>query len=79
MRCPCRHQCPVARWVQMAALGAAICNALNGWWKHNIGIQALWGLTTIARQPGEIVAGALKPSHSPPDSVRVTSPAFIPR
>ena len=31
--------------------------------KRNIGIQALWGLTTIAKQPGEIAAGTLKPSH----------------
>ena len=44
----------------MAALRAAICNALSGWWKHNIGIQVLWDLTTIARQPGETAASALK-------------------
>ena len=31
--------------------------------KHSIGIQALRGLTTIAKQPGEIAAGDLKPSH----------------
>ena len=47
----------------MAALGAAICNALTGGWKRNIGILALWGLTTVARQPGAIAASALKPSH----------------
>ena len=50
-----------------------------GGWKHNVGIQALWGLTTIAEQPGEIAASALKPSHSPPDCVQATSPAFIPK
>ena len=40
-----------------------------GGWKRNIGIQALSGLTTVAKQLGEIVASALKPSHSPPDCV----------
>ena len=50
-----------------------------GGWKRNVGIQALWGLTTVAEQPGEIVASALKLSHSPPDCVRVTSLAFIPK
>ena len=47
----------------MAALRATICNALNGGWKRNVGIQALWGLTTVAEQPGEIAAGTLKPLH----------------
>ena len=46
--------------------------------KHSVSIQALRGLTTIAKQPGEIAAGDLKLSHSPPDSSQVTSPAFIP-
>ena len=41
----------------------AICNALSGWWKHNVGIQVLWDLMTIARQPGETAASALKLSH----------------
>ena len=49
-----------------------------GGWKRNIGIQALWGLMTVIKQPGEIVAGTLKPSHFPPDSSQATSPAFIP-
>ena len=31
VRCPRRRRCSVARWVQMAALRAAICNALSGW------------------------------------------------
>ena len=31
--------------------------------KHSIGIQALSGLTTITKEPGEITAGYLKPSH----------------
>ena len=39
-----------------------------GRWKHSIGIQALQGLTTIAKQLGEIAASDLKLSHSPPDS-----------
>ena len=30
-RHPRRHRRSIARWVQMAALGAAICNALSGW------------------------------------------------
>ena len=34
-----------------------------GGWKRNIGIQVLWDLMTIAKQPGETVASALKPSH----------------
>ena len=34
-----------------------------GGWKHNVGIQVLWDLTTVARQPGETAASALKPSH----------------
>ena len=34
-----------------------------GGWRHNIGIQVLWDLTTVARQPGETAASALKPSH----------------
>ena len=38
-----------------------------GGWKRNVGIQALWGLTTVAEQPGEIAASALKPSHMFPD------------
>ena len=48
---------------------------LVGGWKHNGGIQVLWDLTTVTRQPGETVASALKPSHSSPDYVRATSPA----
>ena len=72
-----RHRHSVARWVQMAALRAAICNALSGWWKHNVGIQVLWDLTTVARQPGETAVSALKLSHSSPDYVRATSPAFL--
>ena len=63
MRRPRRRRHSVARWVQMAALRAAICNALSGWWKHNVSIQVLWDLTTVARQPGETAASALKPSH----------------
>ena len=47
----------------MAALRAAICNAFSGWWKHNVSIQVLWDLTTVARQPGETAASVLKPSH----------------
>ena len=31
MRHPRRHRRPIARWVQMAALGTTICNALSGW------------------------------------------------
>ena len=31
--------------------------------KRNVSIQALWGLMTVAKQPGEIAAGTLKPSH----------------
>ena len=31
--------------------------------EHNVGIQALWGLTTVAKQPGGKAAGTLKPSH----------------
>ena len=31
--------------------------------ERNIGIQALWGLTTVAKQPDGKAAGALKPSH----------------
>ena len=34
-----------------------------GGWRHNIGIQVLWDLTTVARQPGETAASALKLSH----------------
>ena len=34
-----------------------------GGWRHNVGIQVLWDLTTVARQPGETAASALKPSH----------------
>ena len=36
---------------------------LVGGWKRNIGIQVLWDLMTVARQAGETVASALKPSH----------------
>ena len=50
---------------------------LAGGWKHNVGIQVLWDLTIIARQLGETAASALKPSHSSPDYVRATSPAFL--
>ena len=31
--------------------------------EHNVGIQALWGLMTVAKQPGGKAAGALKPSY----------------
>ena len=48
-----------------------------GGWKHNGGIQVLWDLTTVTRQPGETAASALKPSHSSPDYVRATSPAVL--
>ena len=62
---------PIARWVQMAALGAAICNAFN----------QVVGSIMSCRYPcpvgfddhhqatgrGETV-GTLKPSHSPPDT-----------
>ena len=34
-----------------------------GGWKHNVSIQVLWDLMTVARQPGETVASALKASH----------------
>ena len=34
-----------------------------GGWKHNVGIQVLWDLMTVARQPGKTAASALKPSH----------------
>ena len=34
-----------------------------GGWRHNVGIQVLWDLTTVARQPGATAASALKPSH----------------
>ena len=63
-RCPRRRRCPVARWVQMAALGAAICNAFK-WVVGSVTSvsKALWGLTTVVKQPGEIAAGTLKPSH----------------
>ena len=63
MQRPRRRRHSVARWVQMAALRVAICNALSGWWKHNVGIQVLWDLMTVARQPGETAASALNPSH----------------
>ena len=50
---PAQVLTPVARWSQMAALGAAICKTLNQLWKgRNIGIQALQGLMTIAKRPG---------------------------
>ena len=39
----------------------AICKV--GKRKHCIGIQALQGLMTVAKQPGEIAAGDLKLSH----------------
>ena len=35
------------------------------------------GLATVARQPGETVASALKASHSSPDYVQATSPAVL--
>ena len=31
--------------------------------ERNVGIQALWGLTTVAKRPGGKAAGTLKPSH----------------
>ena len=34
-----------------------------GGWKRNVGIQVLWDLMTVARQPGETAVSALKPSH----------------
>ena len=46
---PTQVPTPIARWSQMAALGATIYKMLNQLWKgHNIGIQALEGLTTVA-------------------------------
>ena len=34
-----------------------------GGWQHNISIQVLWDLTTVARQPGKTAVSALKPLH----------------
>ena len=31
--------------------------------ERNVGIQALWDLMTVAKQPGGKAAGTLKPSH----------------
>ena len=46
--------------------------------ERNVGIQALWGLMTVAKQPGRKVAGALKtvifsPRHSPSNLASVYS------
>ena len=32
--------------------------------EHDVSIQALWGLTTIAKRPGGKVVGTLKLSHT---------------
>ena len=55
--------------------GRPFAMRLIGWVKHNIGIQALWGLMTIVKQPGEIAAGTLKPSHM--YIVSFTIPTFL--
>ena len=43
--------------------GLPFAMCLSRWWKHTVGIQALWGLTTVVKQPGEIAVGTLKLSH----------------
>ena len=48
---------------QWLPLGPPFAMRKTGGWKRNVGIQALWGLTTVAKQLGEIAASALKPSH----------------
>ena len=76
---PRRHRHPIAKWVQMAALGAAICNVFKRVGGSITSVSKPYGgLMTVVKQPGEIAAGTLKLSHSPPDSSLVTSPAFIP-
>ena len=48
----------------MAALGGRHLQYVKpGVMECNVGIQALWGLTTIAKRPGGKSAGTLKPSH----------------
>ena len=60
---------PLLGGLQWLPWGPPFAMRKMGGWKRNVGIQALWGLTTVAKQPGEIAASALKPSHSPPDCV----------
>ena len=54
---------PLLGGFQRLPLGLPFAMRKTGGWKRNVGIQALWGLTTVAEQPGEIAASALKPSH----------------
>ena len=57
---------PVTRRVQMAALGATICNAVKWKVESTTSVsQALCGLTTVAEQPGKIAAGTLNRTFSP--------------
>ena len=77
MRCSCAGaNAPLLGGFKWLPWGPPFAMRLIG--KHNVSIQALQGLTTIVKQPGEIAAGALKPSHSSPDSRRATSLVFIP-
>ena len=39
--------------------GPPFAMRLSGWVKCNVSIQALYDLTTVAEQPGEIAAGTL--------------------
>ena len=48
------NSCPGGRHLQYIKSGVMECN---------IGIQALWDLTTVAKRPGGKAAGTLKPSH----------------
>ena len=61
---PMQAPTPIARWDQMVALGGLpFATCYPSMRERNIGIQALWGLTTVVKQPGGKAAGALKPSH----------------
>ena len=39
--------------------GPPFAMRLSGWVKRDVGIQALYDVTTVAEQPGEIAAGTL--------------------
>ena len=54
---------PLLGGFQWRPWGPPFAMRKTGGWKRNVGIQALWDLTTVAEQPGEIAASALKPSH----------------
>ena len=54
---------PLLGGFQWLPWGPPFAMRKTGGWKCNVGIQALADLTTVAEQPGEIAASALKPSH----------------